>query len=323
VQWSDAADGLWHDWKIWTTELSAPFTGEFGHTYRFRARVWQKYPNGAHLVSPYREEGDTATRVGAELRGWVLGPEGQGIMGATIGILGTEYEAISGPGGQVVLALPALEGPQAMTVEHPAWLAPPPVYGLDFGLTGSLVLTWTLRPADDVVVNGGFEEGLQGWQVASGSASAVADPVHSGTGAVALGGSTSNSLSQTVQLQGAWEPALSFWYRPEGLGDDASFDVVLTVVSPDLSATTPDTETPTALSTQAVCLPPLDAGDWQHFWCYPGPRDAPLTATVTVEFRLAGEAEDSAVVVLDEVSLGATPGGPFKAFLPLVARANP
>ena len=324
VQWSDAADGFWHDWKVKTTELSAAFTGELGHAYRFRARVWQRYPNGAHLVSPYREGGDTETCVGAQLRGRVLGPEGQGITGAAVGLLGTDYRATSGPGGEVVLAVPPLEGPQAATVEHPAWLAPPPVYGLDFDLTGSLVLTWTLRPADDVVVNGGFEEeGLQGWQVASGTAEPVADPVHSGYRAVALGGSETNSLSQTVELQGAWEPALSFWYRPGGLGEDVTFDVALTVVGTDASPSAPASETLPVTSTQAVCLPPLGGEGWQHFWCYPGPRDAPLTGTVTVEFRLAGEPEDSAVVLLDEVSLGATPGGPFKALLPLIARSYP
>jgi hypothetical protein len=294
-----------------------------GHIYRFRARAWQRYPNGAHLASPYRDEGDTETRVGAELRGQVLGPEGQGIAGATVGILGTEYQATSGPGGQVRLGLPPLEGPQAAAVAHPAWLAPPPVYGLDFGLTGSVDLTWTLRPAGDAVVNGGFEDGLQGWQPASGSAELVADPVHSGLGAVALGGAATSSLSQTVELEGAWEPALSFWYWPENLGEDSQFDVVLTVVSPDLPASTLLTATQPVTTTQRVCAPPLGEARWQHFWCYPGPRDEALTGTVTVAFRLAGERQDSARVLLDEVSLGATPGGPFKAFLPLALKANP
>ena len=30
---------------------------------RFRARVWQRYPNGAHLYGPYRPQGDTSTTV--------------------------------------------------------------------------------------------------------------------------------------------------------------------------------------------------------------------------------------------------------------------
>ncbi|MCL7455319.1 MAG: hypothetical protein M8467_19975, partial [Anaerolineae bacterium] len=226
VQWSDAELGVWHDWKVKTVELSAPFTGERNHTYRFRARVWQRYPNNAHLVSPYREEGDTETVIWSQLRSRVLGPEGQGIARATVGILGTDYQASSGPGGLAILGLPPQTDLQAAFVKYPPWLAPPPVYGLDFGLTGSVVLTMTLRPAGDVVVNGGFEDdGLQGWQAATGAACPVTGTVHSGLGAAALGGLASSSLSQTVEVSGAWEPALSFWYQPENVGKGTELDV--------------------------------------------------------------------------------------------------
>jgi hypothetical protein len=324
VQWSDAALGVWHDWKRETAETSAPFTGEWGHRYRFRARVWQRYPNGAYLVSPYREEGDTETVIWSQLCSQVLSPEGQGIAGATVGILGTDYQAISGPGGLAFLGLPPQTDLQAAFVEYPPWLAPPPVYGLDFGLTGSVVLTMTLRPAGDVVVNGGFEprdgeDGLEGWEVAAGGASPVTGTVHSGFGAVGLGGATTSSLSQTVEISGAWEPALSLWYQPEKMGKETEFDVLLTVTSPSAATT----QSSPVTTTQQLCLPPLDGTGWQHFWCYPGPRDAPLTGTVTIEFRLRDEEEGTAYVLLDEVSLGGTPGGPFKTFLPLVAKACP
>jgi len=64
VQWQDEAEGVWHEWFTWTTDLAATFDGEWGHSYRFRARAWQRYPNGAHLPSPYSAEGDTRTVVG-------------------------------------------------------------------------------------------------------------------------------------------------------------------------------------------------------------------------------------------------------------------
>ncbi len=74
VQWLDEAEGVWHEWLTWTADLTATFAGQWGHHYRFRARAWQKYPNGAHLPSPYQAEGDTQTIVGAELEWSVFLP---------------------------------------------------------------------------------------------------------------------------------------------------------------------------------------------------------------------------------------------------------
>jgi hypothetical protein len=70
AQYMDEVDGVWRDWitcdlKSPTINTQASFTGQPYHTYRFRARVWQLYPNGAHLPSPYRAEGDTRTHVGS------------------------------------------------------------------------------------------------------------------------------------------------------------------------------------------------------------------------------------------------------------------
>jgi hypothetical protein len=66
--------------------------------------------------------------------------------------------------------------------------------------------------AAQVVVNGGFESGLSGWN-ASGSASTVGSPVHGGGTAVLLGrinGSGETTITQTVTVAGTG--ALSFWY---------------------------------------------------------------------------------------------------------------
>ena len=53
----------------------------------------------------------------------------------------------------------------------------------------------------------------------------------------------------------------------------------------------------------------------------PGPPGALLTGTVTVEFRLLEDGQDPvAAVYLDEVRLAPTPGGPFRAYLPLLSR---
>jgi hypothetical protein len=63
VQWLDEEEGVWHEWVIFSEQKQRVFTGERGHVYHFRARAWQSYPNGAHLFSPFRPEGDTRTYV--------------------------------------------------------------------------------------------------------------------------------------------------------------------------------------------------------------------------------------------------------------------
>ena len=341
VQWLDEADGIWHDWLTRTTDLSATFQGQWGHRYRFRARVWQRYPNGAHLFSPYRAEGDTQTRVGPELRGQVLNPWGGGLPGATVTISRTEQVAETGAGGSFVLGLASPAGPVSVTVSHPAWDAPPPVVDLTLAPTATLALTWTMRPPADAVLNGDFEQGLAGWSSTPGAVSVVSDTVHTGHGAAVLAAEPEPQpgpalgpgapltggvgLSQTVVLTDAWEPALAFWYQAGSAAEEGGFHVVLTVVTGTLNSTLrapgPLTSTVAVTSTR-VLTPPLGAtGTWLHFWSAIGAPQVALTGTVTVEFRLnEGGSDDPPLLYLDEVRLAATPGGPWRLYLPLLAR---
>jgi hypothetical protein len=76
AQWLDQAEGVWHDLskcdlKSPSIVLQKSFTGQAGHTYRFRARVWQRYDNGPHLASPYAADGDTWTFVGEPQRSYL------------------------------------------------------------------------------------------------------------------------------------------------------------------------------------------------------------------------------------------------------------
>jgi hypothetical protein len=335
VQWLDEADAdaVWHDWFVRTATLQATFTGERGHTYRFRARVWQQYLDGAHLYGPYSPQGDTSTTVtGSSIAGRVLDGEEHPVRGATVAISGTTYAASSDRTGRYRLDVPPSPAPMTVTVQHPWLPAPAPVYGLTLGLTETEAITWTLRPPDDAVLNGGFEKGVDGWSSLATPGfvpTVVADPVHTGHAALLLGAvspdaaleaATSDpvvAVSQTVALSDAWEPVLSFWYRPvvvAGVGQQAAaapggFEVFLTTV--DCSAAPPLTST-------RVLTPETTVDRWQHVWYYPYQPRAALTGTVSVEFRLTDPAAIS--VYLDEVSLGSTPGGPLVTYLPLLLR---
>jgi hypothetical protein len=343
VQWKDEAVGIWHNWISWlpgdeVNATQATFSGQRGHTYGFRARVWQKYKNGAHLHSPYRPGGDSLTYVqGPELQGRVVSNEGHNLGGARVSLSGTDWAAFSGAGGTYRIRHYPSTQAYTVAVDHPVWQAPAPVHGVTFGPTQIVTLDWVLRPPDDGVANGGFESGLDGWSPGSGiggTLAVVQDPVHTGHGALVMGGqagaSTTVGLTQTVAMARSWEPALSFWYRPQSADPDDLFNLVLTSVTEGVSSTLPVTATAGAaglqdmLPAQAVTVtqiytPSLDGSDWQHLWFYPDPNEAYFTGTVTIHFQLTDDGDGAVTTVyLDEVSLGRTPGGPFRGYLPMI-----
>jgi hypothetical protein len=333
VQWLDEAEGMWHDWLTHTTNTQATFSGEQGHIYHFRARAWQRYPNGAHLCSPYRSEGDTQTCVGgwATLAGVVLSNERLPIAGATVVLQDTPYSAVSkGDGSYEVMILAATDSRTA-TVNHPVWDSPAPAFDLPLGPMETVGLTWILRPPDDAVGNGGFESGLDDWSPFSGQGptpAIVADPVHTGHGALGLGGSAPTSftsgVAQIATLAHSWEPALSFWYYPESSDTSGDrFNVILKVTrQTSISASPGELEeaSPLAVTTR-VYTPSLEAEGWQHLWFQPGSVDEYLDGTVEVRFQVSSDGDGAETkVYLDEVSLGKTPGGPFKSYLPIVRK---
>jgi hypothetical protein len=59
VQYRDGASGQWVDWLPKTTATSAAFTGQIGHTYYFRVRLWDQAGN----VENYPAGGDTWTEL--------------------------------------------------------------------------------------------------------------------------------------------------------------------------------------------------------------------------------------------------------------------
>ncbi len=341
IQWLDEAEGVWRDWFVKTDAVSATFEGEKGHTYRFRARVWQCYPNGAHLTSPWRTEGDTTTHVrGARIIGTVLSPEGHSVMGATVAISGTAWTAISGADGQYEIEYPAdLRGEYSLTLSHPWWATPAPQHDRVLGVTETITVAWTTLPPIDALTSGQFEAGLEGWTPLGGGPSAptvVDTPVHTGRGALILGGAEGErvGLGQTAALSGTWEPVLSFWYLPVDAGPGDCLNVRLTLVQQVLSPTLPLSLTmpltaplpgpitsTIPVTTQVVLTPALDASGWQHLWAYAGPPDTAITATVDLQLWWTSESDSSGKVSIDEVSLGAMPGGPFQVHLPLILRS--
>ena len=314
VQWQDEADGVWHDWVQWVPPKqdltsSATFSGTLGHQYKFRVRAWQKYADAAnYLFSPWWE---TETLIGRpQLTGKVWGNGPYGFGSTSVSIVGTAYTALTRPDGTYQMWVDPMADPHQVAISNLPWLSPEPVYGVTFGPLETVILDWTLRPPDDAVANGGFEQDLaMGWSLIS-EPSEVADRVHTGEGAAMLGGEAPDSratgyavgLEQTVSLAHSWNPNLSFWYLPQSSGGGDDFTVTLTVAGEDLTFS-----------------PSLDGDGWQHQWYSLGVGEEYFTGTVTVRFEVWNDGNEPATAVyLDEVSLGRTPGGPLKFYFPLI-----
>lgn len=318
VQWLDEEEGSWHDWFTRTTGRWARFVGQEGHTYRFRARALQRYENNARLYSPYRPAGDTRTVVqGPKLIGYVLDPEGGPVGGTTVVISGTAEAALSGADGYYELGTQPWGTPQTVMVSHPGWSSPSPLYGLTWGPTQTISFTWTLRPLDDVVENGEFEAGTDGWTLSGADGEvpyAVNEPVHTGHGALAFTSNTAGprtlSASQAVTVTDAWEPGLSFWYDPATVGADDRLNVILTLAPQPSSPTLP-------LTTTCLFTPALSVSGWRHQWLPIAAPDSYWTGKVTVRFEVWHDGSTTTALYLDEVSLGATVGGPYKIYLPV------
>jgi len=172
-----------------------------------------------------------------------------------------------------------------------------------YSTTTTIPLSFTLRPLDDVVVNGDFEDGLTGWTITGTAPTVVTSPLRSGDYSLALSGDA--VITQTHPVSGMHEPTLSFWYKivtSETDGDD-SFKACLYQNDPTTCAAT-------------FTVTPIADVDWTHQWLALGLNEV-YTGPVGISFNLEQDGSEPTMVYLDEVSLGQ---GPYKVYLPLMVK---
>jgi hypothetical protein len=182
----------------------------------------------------------------------------------------------------------------SLTASGAGYTSPPPIDGSVPDSSSVTTINFTLKPANDAITNGDFETDLAGWNLSGpGSATRFSGDHRSGDASLELSGSL--SISQAVSLSNAYNPTLSFWFKPDLAGGD-TFQVSLEGGIAPVSRT----------FTEAA------AGEWQHAWL---PLNLPDTYSgpLTVSFSLSG-----GQVFLDEVSLG---DGPQIVFLPFILRS--
>ncbi len=301
VQYRDTVTGNWTTLQgKSSTNTSGSFSGQAGHIYVVRARTWQRinesYQSDIDMPGDWREQ---TVIVGALVSGRVTDNLGHGISGVVITESNSGTTATSGSSGLFALGM-ASSGQYTFTASPlGGWAAPPPVVAsVQVGQTTSL--SFVLRPPDDVVGNGDFESGLNNWGVSGASPDSITTGQYSGSASLRLSGTT--TLSQTGSVANSYEPVLSFWHKMEGSdGDD--------IFTAELLGT--DSLTPTSSFTIST------NGSWQHA-SLPLNLTEVYTGPIGVRFNLVQNGATQATVYLDEVSLGASWGGPLKTYLPVI-----
>jgi len=303
-------NGPWTRWKGKTASTSATFgptsptTVEYGRTYHFRARAWQEdydnWPAEVQVKLPgvFDSSGDTSTVVGG-VYGYVRNHWAGPIGGATVAISGTASSTTADGSGRYGLPLPA-EGSYEVTASHSGYGSPPAIAIDVYSTTTTIPLTFTLRPPDDVVVNGDFEDSLSGWATTGTVPTVVTSPLRSGDYSLVMSGTS--GITQTRSVSGMHEPTLSFWYKISNADSDDSFKACLYQNDPSDCAAT-------------FAVTPTADVDWTHWWLALG-LDEVYTGPLGISFDLRWNGSGT-VVYLDEVSLGQ---GPYKIYLPLTVK---
>jgi hypothetical protein len=289
VQYREQASAEWQvvQGKTGNGNSSHSFSGQLGHTYLVRARPWQT------MIETYNADIDMpglwtekSVTVGGVFAGYVRNNFGGPLAGALVS--GAGGSATGDQAGFYALQPAAYGQVYALTAGAGGYTSPPFIKGQVPDAASTTSITFTLKPANDAIVNGDFESNTNGWNVTGSRSILGADP-RSGDASLRLSGDA--GLTQTVTAAGMYNPTLSFWYK----GDDA-FQVVLegetTAISRTIAAAAPDA--------------------WRHAWVPLGQQGL-YSGSLRAAFNLA-----QGQVHLDEVSLG---DGPRTNLLPVVMRA--
>ncbi|MFN8472836.1 MAG: DNRLRE domain-containing protein [Anaerolineae bacterium] len=301
IQVKDGA-GTWTDWLTNTTLTSAIYPGIIGHTYSFRGRA----TTNAGSTSDYSpDNAAVVTIVASAVRGQVRGNLDQGIPGAALSSTPANLNtgATSYGKGDYALGWATVEAhtinayPVGTLLNLYLPFAPMTVPAAS-GVTDGVNIY--LRPANDVVVNGGFEQGAGGWTI-SGNVDTDA-PGYSGQKAARL--SLGGSLGQSVRIPLEPSPSiLAFLYRVD-TGSTGTLTVTLDNISPPHAPVT-------------YSLPLTGGSAWQHASF----NLADLAGSqVTMTFALSPDASGTAVTV-DQVNLGAAQPTLSFTYMPLIAQA--
>jgi hypothetical protein len=304
----DGPAGSWDKWQANTTVTSATFSAPVvGHTYSFRSVARDAVGN---VETDLPLDGDSHTTSAAiQVTGQVFNNQQRPVFNAMVttepAVLNVPYTDGS---GRYALYL-ASAGVFNVTAARAGYGALPALH--DLAVNSDVAgLDFVLPPEQSAVVNGGWETGdLTGWQVDPTATVAVAQAAaHTGLHGLRLSAPPVVGLaptplpwqiSQAVTLPAdLTKPTLSWFYR---VVSGAPTDSLIVEVTNG-----------TNIITRQI---PLAPGGWTHAW-----EDLSAFSGQTVTLRIGFLEASAREVYLDEVSIGATRGGSYPVYLPLISR---
>jgi hypothetical protein len=295
VQVHTGDGGSWTDWQSGSTGTSAVYADDTGYVYYFRSQARDEAGN---LESAPTEADAQTWLTQYAFSGSVYNNRAQPVFAAQI----TSEPAT------ILSASTDVEGEYLFCHEDDLEYALT-ASRFDFGtlpaikhLSGSMKdVDFYLPPVDDVVTKGQFETGdLSGWTETAGAGEiVVTETAHSGDYAVALTGEV--TLTQSVDIPTSENPTFSVLFQYLSDGEQSVQQAVLDEPLIILDGVTQTLAyTPTAYTT-----------DWTHLWWNVSAL-AGDAATITFKSS-AGD-----LLIVDEVSIGASTPGVQRIYLPLV-----
>ncbi len=308
AQYRKTSETDWTDLQVldssndFSTATNGTFAAEVGETYIVRARTWHEQDGGdSHEVpGPWVEETIT---FGGVVYGQVMDNRETTLNDLTVtasnGLTDTSdltgnYALFTGAGDfkLTVSSLGNFNLPQPIVAEIP-------------NEQTALPISITLRPADDAIVNGDFENGnLDAWTHNITKTNFISTGHRSGDKSLCF--STNATLTQTQVVSNMFRPTLSLWYKvSNGDGDDTL--AVNALGADGVTAIT-------SFTTKQV------NDTWKHTWLDLG-LDEVYTGTLGARINLNQSAPTLATVCLDEVSFGGARGGPNTLRLPIIIKS--
>jgi hypothetical protein len=316
VQYRDGTGGVWTDWLLDTSQTSAVFAGEYGHTYYFRCRVRdytdnvEAYPGGG---------GDTSTHLYRyALGGHVVGNREQPVALATAQALPSGLNmSQSGINGAFYLYFDQ-EGSYDIEVDRDGFAALPPIKHL---LVTDTVepITFYLPPLDDRVVAGGFEPGNPvAWTFYGDVTATVTTTAHTGDQAILLGG----AIPPGAPVLGPWRSVIEQdVILSSTLLTSGTLSLLYQVVAAEPNSDTVQVDL-VGLTQSVTHTLPLTGSGWLHSWWEIPAWESP-TMTLRVAFEQGGDRARQVEILLDEISLGSSVRGSYPGYLPLILRNGP
>ncbi|MBU0494753.1 MAG: hypothetical protein KKA73_15330 [Chloroflexi bacterium] len=301
--------GAWANWLTDTTATTGTYTGQAGHTYRFRsiATDW-----GDNVETDVPADGDAVVTVAtARVTGRVTGNRGAAAYQARVTLDPAALNGTATVDGMCAYELfLSANGTYDVSASAPATEALGDAYGSlpplkDVAVSGDTACPdLVLPPAQDAITNGQFEAGLAGWDYATPLA--LTADAHTGDAAVQVAypvgpaPAPSPVLWQDTSINAGWAyPTLSLVYRLSG--GNANDHLWAVVTGP----------------TQTISVPLPAAADWTYVWLDLGTLAG---RAVTVALEIDRDSILPLTLTVDEISLGPGAVGPHNVFLPLVSR---